>query len=67
MRDQSQLSIPLYSELTLRTYVATNELGGERTNFVPGGGKPEVSHRLGDVFISASVLHFDQKPLMPGQ
>jgi len=41
MRDLSQLSTPLYSQLTLRIYAGMNELGGgTQTNFVPTHGKP---------------------------
>jgi len=41
MRGPSQLSTPLYSQLILRIYAATNGLGGDaKTDFAPGRGKP---------------------------
>jgi len=45
MRNPSQLSTPLYSQLTFLVQVASNGLGGgAQTEFVPGRGKPQVRH-----------------------
>jgi len=61
LQGPSKLSTPRYSQLILRIYAAMNGLvGGSKTEFTPGRGKPQVRHWMkvrSLVVYSANRLH----------